>query len=275
MKHITADLHLHSTHSDGELSPTALVEAAAQVKLTTLSLTDHDSIAGIEEMKHAGKRFGLDVIAGVEMSAYLQDTELHILGFFIDTSPGSALAQLLAGIRAERPARLLKMAEKLRSLGVKLTDKEVTKEVGSSESPGRAHIAAALVKNGSVANMNEAFVRYIGVGGPGYILKKKYTPDEITQAIHDAGGVAILAHPAQYRGIDLVQTVLKFNLDGIEIFHHSHSPGERERLLAMAQSRSWRVSGGSDYHGPNRKPGIEVGSNGLGARELKALRENR
>jgi len=246
-RQLIADLHLHSTHSDGELSPSELVQHAATARLKAVALTDHDAISGIAAARETGHRLGVEVIAGCELSAYEEDTELHILGLYVDDAPDSALGKLLTQIRGERPARVLKIAEKLRELGVTIRNEDLQEEIGTSESPGRAHVAAVLVKIKAVETMGEAFARYLGLKARAYVAKARYSPNQIIGAIHGAGGV------------------------GIEIFHHSHPASDRDIFLRMAQSQGWLITGGSDYHGPHRKPGIEVGSNGVTQEELNRV----
>ncbi|HAR43004.1 MAG TPA: hypothetical protein DCS07_10315, partial [Bdellovibrionales bacterium] len=258
-------------HSDGELSPSELVQHAATARLKAVALTDHDAISGIAAARETGHRLGVEVIAGCELSAYEEDTELHILGLYVDDAPDSALGKLLTQIRGERPARVLKIAEKLRELGVTIRNEDLQEEIGTSESPGRAHVAAVLVKIKAVETMGEAFARYLGLKARAYVAKARYSPNQIIGAIHGAGGVAVLAHPGQYRQLSLSTLMKKYPLDGIEIFHHSHPASDRDIFLRMAQSQGWLITGGSDYHGPHRKPGIEVGSNGVTQEELNRV----
>jgi len=269
---LIADLHLHSHHSDGELSPSDLIQHAANARLKAVALTDHDAISGIAAAREAGIKLGIEVIPGCELSAYEGDFELHIIGLHVNDAPDSALGRLLTQIREARPARILKIAEKLRELGVSIRNDDLLEEIGSSESPGRAHVAAVLVKMRAVETMGEAFARYLGIKARAYVAKAKYSPDQIISGIHNAGGIAILAHPGQYKHVSLGTLMKKYPFDGIEVFHHSHPASDRDIFLRMAQTHGWLVTGGSDYHGPNRKPGIQVGSNGVTQEELDTIK---
>ena len=268
-----ADLHLHSTASDGELNPDSLVDAAKEAGLAAMAITDHDTVSGIQAALTRGQERGIEVIPGCELTAYAGETELHILGLFIDPSAESAVSRLVEQIRKRRPERVLAITAKLRAAGVDLRDEEVLAETRKTKSPGRAHIAAALVRKGLVRDVEDAFDRYLDPGRPGYIQKFKFSPEVIITTIHESRGLAILAHPGRYLQPDLVRLLFAAGLDGVEINHHSHTPEDRVLYEKLALEHEKCTSGGSDFHGPRMKPGIHIRDFGATASMFAQLKK--
>jgi len=254
------DLHTHTTASDGTLTPRELVSLAVEIGLSAIAITDHDTVGGVEEALSEGRKLGLEVIPGIEISAEFE-REMHILGYYIDyCSP--ILQESLQRLQEFRKRRNPQIVEKLRQLGFLITIEEVEREAGG-EIIGRPHIAKALVRKGYVKSIQEAFEYYLSDGKPAYIKKEKLTPQEAIQTILTAGGLPVLAHPKylalnQDRLGKLIDQLVQWGLKGIEVYYSAHSVGETRRYLALAKKYELLVSGGSDFHGIN-KPDIRLG----------------
>lgn len=242
------DLHMHSTFSDGVHSPTALVDIAVNKKLAAISLSDHDSLNGFDELSSAASTRGVEVISGVELSCEYLGRDLHILGYGVATSDGP-LQDLLKQFRKTREERGIGIIAKLRELDIHIEEEVVLAKAGDG-ALGRPHIAEALLEGGHVSDFSEAFDKYIGEDGPAYVDKYKMAPNEAVKHIHAAGGVALVAHPGFY--LEDKESFLKLldeGFDGIEVHHPHHNRTTIARLLEIAEERSLLVSGGSDFHG--------------------------
>lgn len=242
------DLHTHSHRSDGLLSPSAVVELALENGVGAISLTDHDCVDGIPEAMDAGKKCGVEVLSGVELSSEFRGRDLHVLGYGVD--PVHAEFQvILAKFRETRYKRGLKIIEKLNALGMAVEPAEVLAKAGKG-ALGRPHIAAVLVEKGYVSRTNEAFDKYIADGGPAYVPKYKMSPRQAIQYIHLAGGLAFIAHPGTFiEGIGELDELLAEGFDGIEVFHPANNGDLTSELGRIASDRNLLVSGGSDFHG--------------------------
>jgi len=244
------DLHTHSTASDGRLSPTALVARAAAVGVRVLGLTDHDTIAGIAEAAAAASRTGLDLVPGIEITAVVEGVDVHVLGYFVDVA-SDRLAAFLDHQRRRRLERLVEMIDRLAALGVPL-DKEAIIAPAIADptrAAGRPWIAAALVEAGHVATKNEAFDVWLARGRPAFVPRQGAAPPDVFSCIHDAGGLASLAHPGLAKRDDLIPGWVAAGLDAVEAYHTDHDPVTTKHYLAMAAALRVAVSGGSDYHG--------------------------
>ena len=250
------DLHVHTTASDGTMSPAEVVRYAKQKGLRTIAITDHDTVEGIEEGLQEGRKLGLEVIPGVEVSVDFPTGTMHLLGYYIDHT-SAALLEKLAIVQQARAERNLKMVEKLRGLGIDIDLSEI-KETPEHGQIGRPHFAYALVQKGHAQNIQDAFDRYLGKGGPAYVEKFKFFPEEAMNAIHKAGGVTVLAHPFTLnqpleKGFEDVIVNLKAQgLDGIEVFYPEHSEGQTKVYRALAKKHGLVLTGGSDFHGLNK-----------------------
>ncbi len=244
---MTADLHVHTTCSDSTLSPRQVVEECAAQRVGTVAITDHDAVDGIAPACLAGLELHVRVIPGVEMTAYVDKTEIHIVGLFIDPAD-PPLCEVLRLTREERHSRVNKMVDLLRKLNINITVDDVMKFAGSG-APGRPHVAQALVAVGQVANISEAFQRYIGSRGPAYVPKYQLSPAQAAADIHRAGGAAIIGHPGVGLADALVRQLLADGLDGIEAHHPMHTGQQARHYLEMAAELGVLVSGGSDCHG--------------------------
>jgi hypothetical protein len=254
---LPADLHCHTNASDGTLTPEQVIAECTRYGVTTVGITDHDEVKGVPAAMAAGAEAGVRVVPGVEMTAYENDVEIHMLGLFIDPD-NEVFNEVAQRARDERHSRIYKMVDKLRGLGVGITTDDVFEIVGDA-SPGRPHVAKALVKIGQVASIQEAFDRYISNDGPANVPKLTLTPAEARTVIERAGGVPIVAHPAFGLPPDLVQRLVDDGCQGLEVYHPEHSDGDTRRLRKMAEEQNLLISGGSDAHGELRG-GIHVGS---------------
>jgi predicted metal-dependent phosphoesterase TrpH len=242
------DMHIHSDRSDGIHSPATLVDMAAEHGLSAISLTDHDSLDGVEECMQEAERKGLEALSGVELSAEVDGRDFHVLGYGIDSKDGK-LQDMLQQFRDTRLRRGHKILEKLKALGIDLDADQVI--ASSPEGAlGRPHIAKALLKQGFVKSYQEAFDRFIADGGPAYVKKFKLDPTDAVDYIHSAGGLAFIAHPGTFiRSPGELVELLDLPFDGIEVAHPHHSDGQREKYESIAAEHGLLASGGSDYHG--------------------------
>lgn len=251
------DLHLHSTASDGVLTPTALVELSARAGCPAIALTDHDSVDGVAEALAAAASTPLTVIPAVELSGGLDGRDMHVLGYHIDHTDPILLAHLrrLREVRAERAERIV---DSLREAGI-VVDLDDVLRLADGGAVGRAHIAQLLVASGHAESVEDAFRRLLGRLAPHYVPKPLAAPSEVIGWIRDAGGVPVLAHPGLSRVDDLVPGLADAGLAGIEAHHSAHDAGTVRRYVDLASSLGLIVTGGSDFHGLHRE-GDRLGS---------------
>lgn len=259
----TIDLHAHTTASDGDHSPTDLVERAHSVGLTAIAITDHDTTAGVREAMAVGEARGIEIVPGIELSAEVGRGQCHLLGFLIDPDHANLHSKLqyVVDMRNSRNARI---AERMRSeLGFDITLSEVEALAGG-EIVARPHFARVMVRKGYVASMQEAFDIYLGKGGRAYVDRFRLSPQEAIALIHEAGGVAILAHPNNLK-CDASETeaeitrLVSLGLDGIEARYNRHTPEDTARYLHVADRLGILTSGGSDFHGASVKSDVFLG----------------
>ena len=262
---VTVDLHLHTTASDGRLSPTELVELAASKGLRTISISDHDTTAGLAEAQRAVDRIlGMRLIPGIELSCDVPGGEVHILGYFMDTSD-AGFQQTLAVFREGRLARGEGMVQKLAEFGLHIEWERVL-EIASDASVGRPHIAQALVEAGYFSEPAEAFRDYLGRNGKAYVERTKLTPPDAVKMLNDVGGVAVFAHPwFERRGgepepeqslIETVEELKAAGLHGMEVHYSMYDDATVDWLADLARAYDLIPCGGSDYHhsGNSREP---------------------
>ena len=242
-----ADLHLHTHYSDGTFSPEELAGHGQRLGFAALALTDHDSIEGCAPMAAACAAAGMEFITGTELTAEHQDTEVHILGYFLDTANAKLLEEI-AKFQAVRQNRIREMVARLNQLNVPL-EVEAVFALANCKSPGRPHVARALTRAGLVKNLDEAFERYLKKSRPAWVPKAKMSALEGVELIHQAGGLAVMAHPGLNRTDDIIPALVEAGLDGIECFHTKHSTAMSERYLEIADRHHLLVTGGSDCHG--------------------------
>jgi predicted metal-dependent phosphoesterase TrpH len=257
------DLHSHSTASDGTFSPTAVAQLAKDRGLSAFALTDHDTIAGVAEAAAEASRLGVDFLPGIEISAeYPHPGTLHLLGYGID-SASPVLQDLTKTLVAGRDNRNPKIVEKLQQLNVAITMAEVEAEAGGLV-VGRPHIAAILLRKGYVSSMKQAFDKYLAPGGLAYFDKERLTPRQAIEMILQSGGIPALAHPIQLRYENdaqlrrVVKDLIDLGLLGIEVIHSDHDADLVEKYGAIADRFGLLKTGGSDFHGTNKKD-IDLG----------------
>ncbi len=243
------DLHIHSNHSDGRQSPRQVVDDALELGLKAVSITDHDVVSGYGEAAEYANGKEIEIISGIELSASKADDDIHLLGYLFRPDQGHLL-ETIERFRRIRFERGKKMVTRLGRLGMKL-DYERVLEAAGEAAVGRPHLAEAMVKAGFVASYNEAFARYLGMNGPVYVPKAKLTPAEAIKLIHEAGGVVVMAHPVLTNRDDMIAEMVAAGLDGMEIFHPTHTNTIRKRYRQMAKRHGLFMTGGSDSH--NRK----------------------
>jgi predicted metal-dependent phosphoesterase TrpH len=244
---IRADLHTHTSASDGQQSPESLIRMAAQYQLDVIAITDHDTTMGLAPAQAAAGS-SLMVIPGVEIGARSGDVKVDMLGYFIDEHHAGFRARLNQ-FRQNRDQRGQMILERLAWLGVPVSWAHVT-ALARGDSIGRPHIARALVEAGHVRSVKEAFERFIGSAGPAYVARDTLTPVEAIQLIHAAGGVAVLAHPVFVRDFPaVVDQLTPAGLDGIEVTYPQHLPDIEARVRDLAVQYGLIMTGGSDFHG--------------------------
>jgi predicted metal-dependent phosphoesterase TrpH len=242
------DLHMHSTYSDGVLTPEELVAMAVKKGLVAIALSDHDSVEGYRELAAAAEDAGVEVLSGVEMSCEYNGRDLHVLGYGVSVK-SEGLLGMLRHFRTARETRGEQIVEKLAAQGVQIDMARVREKAGKG-ALGRPHIAETMVEAGLVADFAEAFGKYIGEGCPAYVDKYKMSPSDAVEHIHGAGGLAFVAHPGYYlEDRDAFDKLLDHGFDGIEVHHPHHKGNTVGQLLEIARSRGLLVSGGSDFHG--------------------------
>lgn len=255
------DLHAHTTASDGAVGPAAAVEAAHAAGLAALAITDHDTLAGIPEAARRASELGLRLVAGVELSVHQGDGEVHLLGLHIRDV--ERLQDELERFRALRADRARAIVTRLQALGVPVAMDRVLAIAGGG-AIGRPHIARALMEGGWVHDRREAFDRYLGTGRPAYVEKERLEVAAGVALIHDAGGIAVLAHPGPEGRRERLESLAALGLDGVEVRHPSHNAEDVKRLGALAEYLALVPSGGSDWHG------AMAGGRVLGAMQVPA-----
>jgi predicted metal-dependent phosphoesterase TrpH len=261
------DLHLHSTASDGVRSPTEVVRLVAEIGLQGLSLTDHDTVDGVEEAAAAARALGLDFLVGAELSANAPGRSIHILAYGFDPSnPG--LRSFFSDFHRDRMRRTEAMVERLRKLGVRLSVQDVLDQSGVGV-PTRAHVARALLASGWIRYHEEAFRRYLARGKPAFVEKKPSPPERVIELVHAAGGVAILAHPGRDFTTAELGAWIDAGFDGVEVLHPRNDAGVRRALESLAEQRGLLRGGGSDWHGTDS--GAPPGSQKVPAEWMRAI----
>jgi predicted metal-dependent phosphoesterase TrpH len=242
-----ADLHLHTNFSDGTFTPEELVQHAQKAGLACIAVTDHDSVEACVRVAAACAEVNMEFVPGTELTAELDDTELHVLGYFVDTQ-NKKLLEEIAKFQAVRQSRIHEMVARINELGMQLQAESVF-ALANCQSPGRPHVARAMVKAGLVRNMDEAFELFLKKGRAAWVPKSKVSALEAIELVHQAGGLAVMAHPGLNRTDDVIPELVAAGMDGIECFHTKHSTATSERYLEIADKYKLLVTGGSDCHG--------------------------
>jgi predicted metal-dependent phosphoesterase TrpH len=245
-----ADLHLHTRYSDGTYTP---VELAAQAKLhglAAIALTDHDTVEGCVPMAAACAQGGLEFIPGSELTAEINGHELHLIGYLIDPQHPRLLRET-AQFQTVRQERIREIVARLNRLGVSMPAEAVF-ALADCRAPGRPHVARALIEAGVCATVDEAFERFLKKNRPGWVPKFKVSTASAIDLIHEAGGLAVMAHPGLNRQDDSIPELVAQGLDGLECFHSAHSPAACAHYKALAEQHGLLITGGSDCHGLNK-----------------------
>jgi len=251
-----ADLHLHTAFSDGTYTPEELVKKAKAKGLSAIAIADHDSIEGIPLAIEAARDEDIEVIPGIELTAEYEGLEIHILGYFIDYK-NKQLQEKLDSLAIIRKERIYKILDKLAELGIKI-DPQVVFDISGSGTTGRLHIARALLKEGAIKSINEAFQKYIGDRCPAYVCGFRFSPQDAIELIRGVGGIAVLAHPYLLKRDELIPEFVKCGLQGLEVYYPEHTQAMINFYLEMAKKYNLLVTGGSDCHG-KAKPEVKIG----------------
>mgnify|MGYP000191635763 CR=1 FL=1 len=271
---VYADLHLHSTYSDGTDRPEELIQRARGLGFSAVALTDHDTVDGVREFLQAAEEAGIEGIPGVELSTLKGEEEFHILGYFIDPDNTELRAVIKKTSRA-REKRAEEMVKKLNKMGIEIEFSRV-KEIAGSTLIGRPHIARAMIEKGYVSDIKEAFTeRYIGRGGPAYVERFKITPEEAVRLIRGARGIPVLAHPGISAktpvSVQDIVVLKKAGLLGLEVYYPEHDPETTLFYADLARKLGLLVTGGSDDHGAEGK--VLMGTIKLPYRHVERMKQ--
>lgn len=256
------DLHVHTTASDGSYDPKYVVSMAAMQGLKAIAITDHDTMAGIQEAGEAGAMMNVTIIPGIEISSDYHGTDVHVLGYFLDEN-AQPLKEYEEWVRKTRRDRIEQMIQRLQKKGFDITMEQI-EAANPGAVLGRPHIAQRLIEQGAVASVKEAFRRYLDTGRSCYVPREKIPFTQAADLIHRCGGVAVLAHPLQYKYDRskleaLVKDASMAGFKGMEIFYPGYDRADQERLFDLAEKYSLLPTGGSDFHGTS-KPDIQLGT---------------
>lgn len=245
-----ADLHLHTRYSDGTYTPEELAAQAKRLGFTAIALTDHDTVEGCAATARLCEAEGIEFLPGTELTAEQNGHEIHMLGYLMDLQHPKLLAEI-GRFQAVRQNRIHEMVSHLNRLGVPLRAESVF-ALANCQSPGRPHVARALVQARLVGNLDEAFERFLKKGRPAWVPKFKMSAADAIGLLHEAGGVAVMAHPGLNRTDDVIPALVAAGMDGIECFHTKHSTATSEHYLEIADQYKLLVTGGSDCHGMSK-----------------------
>lgn len=245
------DLQVHTTASDGALSPTLVVQAAKAASLVAIAITDHDTVDGLDEARAAGAELGVRIVPGVELSTHFGENELHLLGLHL--SNPDAMRMALEDFQRDRVARAERIVSTLNGFGMPVTVEAVLHEAAGG-AVGRPHVARAMVAGGWVKDFREAFDRWLGWGKPAYVDKPRFDVADGIALVHRAGGLAVWAHPGEDATAARIATLAEAGLDAVEVLHPSHAPSLVQRLIERCESAKLLPSGGSDWHGTHDGP---------------------
>jgi predicted metal-dependent phosphoesterase TrpH len=267
------DLHLHTTASDGTCTPTELIERAAAAGHTTIAVTDHDTMAGVREAQDAGKRLGVEVLAGIEVTAVQDGRDVHVLAYFVPET-SIELQELLARQRELRRQRAEEIAARLAAMSAPVDLEALLASVPANggKSLARPQIARALIAAGHVTTVAEAFDRFLGENCPAYVPHTGASPLTVIDIVKRAGGLTSLAHPVLFKRDELIPSFCEAGLDAIEAYHSAHSPEQQAHYVSMARRLDVAITGGSDFHGPNDRRAPWFGTLSLPLEEYRAFR---
>jgi 3',5'-nucleoside bisphosphate phosphatase len=274
MNPFRADLHCHTTSSDGSETPEKVIQLAKAAGLSALSITDHDTVDAYKTAIPLAKEAGITLLPGVEFSTVLDQISVHILGYGFQTND-TAIQALCEKHVERRKERNLAVLEKLKAHGMPLSYEDLTSAIptqstSKGRSIGRPHIAFAMIKKGYIATVQDAFDKYLGDDCPCYVQGNSFTVDETIDTIHRAKGIAIIAHPHLIKNTSLLNQLLTKNFDGIECYYGNFQSHANTRWLKIAKHRNWLITGGSDFHG-TAKPNLCLGSSWIGQEHFQAI----
>jgi len=263
-----ADLHVHSTASDGTLSPSQIIERAHTLGVGVLAISDHDSVEGLAEAASRSAELGVNLVPAVELSAVQDGRDVHVLAYFVDPA-SPILGEQLSALRAARRDRAEEIVAALRGAGYEISLDDVLK-MADSGAVGRSHVARTLVEAGHAETIEQAFDRFIGRGRPFYVPKRSAHPVEVVAGIARLGAIPVLAHPGVTGVDDLIEPLVEAGLLGIEAYHADHTEQQAERYASLARDLGLLVTGGSDFHGP-QAPNPDIGATSLPEADLMAF----
>ncbi len=264
------DLHVHTSVSDGMLTPDEVVNEANNLGVSAIALTDHDTMQGLPYAETAGRKYGVEIIPGVELSTDYKGKEIHMLGYYCDPS-NPAFRKNLKKIRVNRFDRMAKMVEKLQKMGLSIEFSDVLNIV-KGDLMGRPHLAIALCKKGYCQDPAEAFERYIGHEAPAFVDRIKFSPYDAIFLIRNAKGIPVLAHPGLYKEDSIIPSLVSAGLLGIEVFHPDQQLFANLRYMKYAKKYNLLVTGGSDFHGSNLGSSPNVGAVSINYSYLEKLK---
>lgn len=267
------DLHIHTKHSDGSCTVDEVLQMAAERSLGVVSITDHDNVDAYPAALEKGAQLGIEVIPGVEISSNIGRTDIHILGYYIDTE-NSALRARLNDMKKARYTRAQRIVENLNALGIDLRFETVLKIAGNA-AIGRPHIAAAMVQEELIYSFREAFDRCIGYDSPAYVEKLQISPADVFQLIIQAGGVPVLAHPGVTKVDEQIPQFVRDGLQGLEVLHSETAPAAERFYRQIARKHGLLMTGGSDFHSPMHHGKAELGWPRVPASFARALKGDR
>lgn len=242
-----ADLHIHTTASDGLLTPEEVVQWAIHKKLRAVAITDHDTVKGIQPAMKASSELKLEIIPGIEFSSEHMEEEIHILGYYIDYN-NTWLQSKLDEMYQSRYERAIKMIDKLKAIGIAISLEQVQR-IAEQGTIGRPHIARAMIEKGYIDNIKDAFKQYIGKDGPAYVERYRISCQEAIDIIKQLGGVPVLAHPGLINYTEYIREILDMGIEGIEVYHSKHDNENMRYALRLAAEKELLITGGSDCHG--------------------------
>ncbi len=266
-----ADLHIHTTASDGLLTPAEAVRLAENLQLSVIAITDHDTIDGVAPALAAARKVA--VIPGIEVNTDYGDKGIHILGYYLDVE-SPILTNRLAELKAARLDRISRMVAKLQANGQAIDLPLVLRFAGSG-TVGRPHVARALISRGYATTLPDAFSRYLVVGRPGYVERYKITPAEAVELVRESHGIPVLAHPGSANQDELVPELIRHGLRGIEVYHPDHDGGQVRHYEALAARYGLLRTGGSDAHGPDYQHPTSIGNVKIPVHLVDALHQAR
>lgn len=256
------DLHVHSKYSDGMLTPEEIIDICQKDDIGAIAITDHDNVNGINLAKKAAEGKNIEVIPGVEINTIVEKGEVHVLGYYMDID-NDFFQEIIVAQQKARISQTEKIIEKLNTIArLNVTMEDINSQIIPGGCIGRPHIAKAIFNKGGARNIQEAYIKYINDSAPTYVKRDTVTPHEAVEAIYEAGGIPVLAHPRETENLEvLVKDLMNYGLRGLEAYHKSHSPALVEYHSCLAENLGLIVTGGSDCHGPRGAVQYMMGKN--------------